>query len=185
MPDAASERPAASNLYRTVLADPPWDVQQKGMLGANHHYSLMTLRQICRLDVGSLATQNAHLWLWVTNATLKSGHEVLESWGFTYRSCLTWVKPVFGLGLYLRTATEHLFLGTRGKAPILFRSQPSWLFAPRQEHSHKPEEQYSVIERCSPGPYLELFARRRRSGWDVWGNELASDVELRRKRESA
>lgn len=113
-----------------------------------------------------------------TNGSLFAGKEVMEAWGFTYRSILTWVKPVFGLGTFLRTASEHLLLGTRGKAPILFRSQPSWLFAPRQEHSHKPEEQYAVIERCSPGPYLELFARRKRPGWDAWGNEVESDVQL-------
>ena len=103
----------------------------------------------------------------------------MEAWGFTYRSCLTWVKPGLGLGnSYLRNNTEHLLFGTKGKAPILYRSQPTWLFAPRQDHSHKPEEQYAVIERCSPGPYLELFARRKQPGWQVWGNEVASDVVL-------
>lgn len=180
-PDVHAERPAPSKRYRTILADPPWDVQQTGNLGAERHYPLISVQQICALDVCQLAAENAHLWLWVTNATLFAGREVIETWGFTYRSVLTWVKPVYGLGQYLRTASEHLLLGTRGKAPILFRSQPSWLFAPRQEHSHKPEEQYAVIERCSPGPYLELFARKRRPGWDCWGNEVASGVVVRRK----
>jgi N6-adenosine-specific RNA methylase IME4 len=115
----------------------------------------------------------------VTNATLFAGKAVMEAWGFTYRSCLTWVKPGLGLGSsYLRNNTEHLLFGTKGKAPILYRSQPTWLFAPKQDHSHKPEEQYAVIERCSPGPYLELFARRKQRGWQVWGNEVASDVVL-------
>jgi len=180
-PDAHDERPAQPKGYRTILADPPWDVQQTGGFGAKRHYPLMSVRQVCQLDVAALADENAHLWLWVTNATIFAGREVIESWGFTYRSVLTWVKPVYGLGQYLRTASEHLMLGTCGKSPILFRSQPSWLFAPRQEHSHKPEEQYAVIERCSPGPYLELFARRRQPGWHVWGNEVTSDVVLRRK----
>ena len=103
----------------------------------------------------------------------------MAAWGFTYRSCLTWVKPGLGLGsYYLRNNTEHLLLGTKGRAPILYRVQPTWLFAPKQDHSHKPEEQYAVIERCSPGPYLELFARRKRPGWQAWGNEVASDIEL-------
>jgi N6-adenosine-specific RNA methylase IME4 len=103
----------------------------------------------------------------------------MQAWGFTYRSCLTWVKPGLGLGsYYLRNNTEHLLFGTKGKAPVLYRSQPTWLFAPKQDHSHKPEEQYAVIERCSPGPYLELFARRKQPGWQVWGNEVVSDVEL-------
>lgn len=102
----------------------------------------------------------------------------MESWGFTYRSCLTWIKPRFGLGHYLRNQTEHLLLGTKGTTPVLFRGQGTWFYAPLQEHSHKPEEQYAIIERCSPGPYLELFARRKRHGWAVWGDEVAGDVEL-------
>ncbi|MCW2538719.1 MAG: hypothetical protein JWN95_444 [Frankiales bacterium] len=124
------------------------------------------------------ATDTAHLWLWVTNASLWAGHQVMEAWGFTYRSILTWIKPHFGMGQYLRTQTEHLLLGTRGRAPVLFRGQGSWFYAPVQEHSHKPEEQYAIIERLSPGPYLELFARRPRPGWHVWGNEVDSDVQL-------
>ena len=165
--------------FRTILADPPWDVVQRGNRGAERHYPLMTIEEIAALPVRTLVSTDAHLWLWVTNATLFSGQVVMAAWGFTYRSCLTWVKPGLGLGhYYLRNNTEHLLLGTKGKAPILFRSQPTWLFAPKQDHSHKPEEQYAVIERCSPGPYLELFARRKRPGWEVWGNEVASDVEL-------
>ena len=103
---------------------------------------------------------------------------VMDAWVFSYRSCLTWIRPRYGLGRYLRNQTEHLLLGIRGKAPIRFRGQGSWLYAPVQEHSHKSEEQYAVIERCSPGPYLELFARQRRPGWDVWGNEVTCDVAL-------
>ena len=165
--------------FATILADPPWDVLQKGGRGAHRHYSLMTMEAIAALPVERLANGDAHLWLWVTNATLFAGQAVMQGWGFTYRSCLTWVKPGLGLGsYYLRNNTEHLLLGTRGKAPVLYRSQPTWLFAPKQEHSHKPEEQYAVIERCSPGPYLELFARRKRPGWRVWGNEVASDIRL-------
>jgi N6-adenosine-specific RNA methylase IME4 len=173
--DESTELPT----FTTILADPPWDVLQKGGRGAHRHYPLMTTEQITALPVERLARVDAHLWLWVTNATLFAGQAVMGAWGFTYRSCLTWVKPGLGLGsFYLRNNTEHLLFGTRGKAPVLFRSQPTWLYAPKQEHSHKPEEQYAVIERCSPGPYLELFARRERPGWQVWGNEVASDVEL-------
>ena len=178
LPDAPNERPAVPGQFGTILADPPWDVQQAGNLGAERHYRLMSVPEICGLPVRSLAAPKAHCWLWVTNATIFAGRDVLEAWGFQYRSILTWVKPRMGLGQYLRTASEHVLLGTRGKAPILFRSQPSWLFAPRQEHSHKPEELYAVIERCSPAPYLELFARRTRPGWSVWGNQVESDVRL-------
>ena len=166
------------NKYRTILADPPWDIQQTGSRGAARHYSLMTVGEICSLRVDKLTQDNAHLWLWVTNATIDAGHDVMEAWGFTYRSCLTWIKPYFRLGVYLRNQTEHVLFGTRGSAPIEFRSQGTWFYAPVQDHSHKPEEQYAIIERCSPGPYLELFARRRQPGWHVWGNEVNCDVAL-------
>jgi len=162
--------------YRTILADPPWDIQQAGARGAIQHYPLMTLNQIMALPVADLATDDAHLWLWTTNAALESAYQVVRAWGFTPRSLMTWTKPRLGLGNYLRNCTEQVIFATRGRAPIQFRSQPTWLFAPLQEHSHKPEELYDVIERCSPGPYLELFARRKRHGWDIWGNEVEPDV---------
>jgi len=165
--------------FATILADPPWETLQHSGRGAHRHYPLMSTEEIAALPVGRPADTDAHLWLWVTNATLFAGQAVMEAWGFTYRSCLTWVKPGLGLGsFYLRNNTEHLLFGTKGRAPIRYRSQPTWLFAPKQEHSHKPEEQYAVIERCSPGPYLELFARRKRPGWQVWGNDVESDVVL-------
>ena len=164
--------------YRTVLTDPPWDIEQRGSWGAVRHYAVMPTEAICALRVDRLAAEDAHLWLWVTNAGLHAGRGVMEAWGFTYRSCLTWIKPRIGLGAYLRNHTEHLLLGTRGKAPVAFRGQGTWFYAPLQEHSHKPEEQYAIIERCSAGPYIELFARRHRPGWDVWGNEVTCDVAL-------
>jgi N6-adenosine-specific RNA methylase IME4 len=162
--------------YATVLADPPWNIQQIGT--GSPPYDLMTVDQIAALPVGALAKDDAHLWLWVTNASLFAGRQVLQDWGFTYRSVLTWIKPRFGMGHWLRNQTEHVLLGTRGNAPILFRGQGSWFYAPVQEHSHKPEEQYAIIERCSPGPFVELFARRPRRGWHVWGNQVASDLEF-------
>jgi N6-adenosine-specific RNA methylase IME4 len=171
---------APDQLYATLLADPPWDIWQRtgGYIGADRHYDLLPVSDIAALPVHRLAAPDAHLWLWVTNASLWAGKHVMESWGFSYRSILTWIKPKFGLGCYLRNQTEHLLFGIRGRAPIQFHSQGSWLHAPVQDHSHKPEEQYAVIERCSPGPYLELFGRRRRAGWHVWGNEVDSDVDL-------
>ena len=164
--------------YRTILADPPWDIQQHGGRGADRHYELMSLDRIKAMPIAELAAPDSHAWLWVTNATLRAGYDVLEAWGFVPRSPLTWIKPRLGLGNYLRNATEHLILGTRGHAPVRFRAQPTWMFAPLQDHSHKPEEQYSIIERVSDGPYLELFARRRQPGWDAWGNEIDSDITL-------
>ncbi|WP_018599356.1 MT-A70 family methyltransferase [Mycobacterium sp. 155] len=164
--------------YCTILIDPPWNVEQGTTLGAHRHYSVMSVPRIKELPVAELAAPNGHLWLWVTNATLRIGYDVIEAWGFTPRSPLTWVKPRVGLGNYLRNATEHLILGTRGRAPVKFRAQATWVFAPRQDHSHKPEEQYAIIERVSNGPYLELFARRRQPGWHVWGNEIDSDITI-------
>jgi N6-adenosine-specific RNA methylase IME4 len=164
--------------FGTILADPPWEIGQHGAWGAQAHYRLMSLDDIAAMPVGELATPNAHLWLWVTNATLRAGYDVMQAWGFTPRSPLTWVKPRMGLGRYLRNATEHLILGTRGNTPARFRAQPTWLFAPVQDHSHKPEEQYAVIERVSPGPYLELFARRRQPGWAAWGDQITSDIAI-------
>ena len=166
--------------YKTILADPPWDILQKGKSrGAIKHYNLMTLYRIKAMPIADLVEENAHCWLWVTNATLEAGYEVLRAWGFTPRSIYTWVKPRLGLGVYLRNCTEHLLLGTRGKAPIQFKGQMNWGFMPLQDHSHKPEEVYDIIERCSEGNYLELFARRPRHGWDIWGNEVASDVKIK------
>jgi len=170
--------------FGVIAADPPWNIQQVGKFGASEHYDLMTLDQIKGMGdaVKALAEDNAHLYLWVTNATLRVGYDVMEAWGFTPRSPLTWVKPRFTLGNYLRNATEHVLFGTRGKAPVQFKSQPTWVFAPLQEHSVKPDEMYSIIDRVSgrDTKKLELFARRRppAPNWSVWGNEIESDVTL-------
>lgn len=165
--------------YKTILVDPPWDIEQGGTYGAINHYNLMSLERIKKMPIAELCDpESSHCWLWVTNATLRYGFDVLEAWGFTPRSILTWVKPRFTLGNYLRNSTEHLLFGTRGKAPVLFKGQATWMFAPLQDHSHKPEEQYAIIERVSPEPYLELFARRHQPKWDAWGNEIDSDIEI-------
>ena len=164
--------------YKTILADPPWDIEQRGHYGAINHYDLMPLDSIKAMPIKDLADENAHCWLWVTNGAIRQGYEVLEAWSFAVKGVLTWVKPRPGLGNYLRNATEHLLFAVRGKEPPRFKCQPSWTFAPRQEHSHKPEEQFVIIERISPGPYLELFARRKQKGWDAWGNEVRSDIDI-------
>ena len=148
--------------YKTIMLDPPWDINQKGKLGAINHYNLMTLDQIRNLPIPELP----------------EAIQLIKDWGFTYRNSFYWIKPRLGLGVYLRNASETVLFATRGKAPVLFKGQPNWLFAPLQDHSHKPEEMYEVIERVSPGPYLELFARRHRHGWDSWGNEIDSDIYI-------
>ena len=164
--------------YKTCLADPPWDINQKGKRGAASHYQLMSLDQIKAMPVADLCEKNAHLYLWVPNGLLQEGLSVIKAWGFTFRSPIYWIKPRLGLGNYIRNASETCLFATRGRAPIKFHAQPNWLFAPFQGHSHKPEEQYAIIERLSEPRYLELFARRRQPGWDVWGNEIDSDLVI-------
>ena len=165
-----------NNKYKTVLADPPWDINQKGKRGASNHYELMTLDRIKAMPIKELCAENAHLYLWIPNGLLQEGLDVIKAWGFTFRSPIYWIKPRLGLGNYIRNASETCLFATRGHAPVKFHAQPNWLFAPLQDHSHKPEEQYAIIERLSSGPYLELFARRRQPGWDVWGNEIDADI---------
>ena len=164
--------------FATILVDPPWPLQS-----GEKYYRTMSLARITALPVGRLAARDAHLWLWTTNALLPTAYEVAEAWGFTVRSPLTWVKFRLGLGgrYQLRNATEQLLFCTRGKAPLGSRSQPTWFNAPVTEHSRKPAEQFAIIERVSPGPYLELFARRRPESnqpWAVWGDQVASDIRI-------
>ena len=164
--------------FATILVDPPWPLQS-----GEKHYRTMSLARIKALPVGRLAARDAHLWLWTTNALLPRAYEVAEAWGFTVRSPLTWVKFRLGLGgrYQLRNATEQLLFCTRGRAPLGSRSQPTWFNAPVTEHSRKPAEQFAIIERVSPGPYLELFARRRPESnqpWAVWGDQVESDIRI-------
>lgn len=181
-PETTGARPPR---FDVLYIDPPWDVQQKGSYGADRHYDVMTLEQIKGMGaaIRELAAENSHCYLWVTNATLRHGYDVLEEWGFTPRTGpLTWVKPRLGLGQYLRNATEHLLFGTHGKAPVKYRAQPTWAFWPLLDHSTKPDEVYAVIDRLSgrDATKLELFARREPPfpNWSVWGNEIRSDVSL-------
>lgn len=164
--------------FRTILADPPWDLGQKGRLGAEAHYDLMTLEHIRSMPVGDLAEDNAHLYLWCYPGTRVQAQLIMEHWGFTFKDEFVWGKDQMGLGTYFRHAHETLLLGVRGKLPFNFRGQRSFAMFPRQDHSHKPEEVHILIERCSPGPYLELFARRRMPGWHIWGNEVVSDISV-------
>lgn len=167
-----------SKKYRTVLADPPWDINQRGNYGAVKHYQLMKLDRIKAMPVANLCEESAHLYLWVPNGLLQEGLDVIKAWGFVFRSPIFWIKPRLGLGNYVRNASETLMLATRGKAPVKFHAQPNWFFAPQQDHSHKPEEQFPIITRLSDGPYLELFSRRRQPGWDCWGFEAPEGSDL-------
>ena len=141
--------------FGTVYADPPWPYQNHAARGAaEDHYQTMTLEDICGLAVPQLVGARAHLHLWATTAFLAEAFEVIRAWGFTYKSCFVWVKPVIGCGNYWRLAHEMLLLGVRGR------------------HSGKPERLRAIIERVSPGPYLELFGRKPIDGWVVFGDTI-------------
>ena len=172
--------------FATILADPPWQFQNRtGKMAPEHkrlsRYPTMKLDEIKQLPVQEIADERAHLYLWVPNALLPEGLEVLKSWGFHYKSNIVWYKirkdggpDRRGVGFYFRNVTELLLFGVRGKnirtlAPA--RSQENIISSRKREHSRKPDEQYKLIESCSWGPYLELFGRGSRPGWTTWGNQ--------------
>jgi N6-adenosine-specific RNA methylase IME4 len=188
-PTAAQDFAAkASRLYSTILADPPWRFENRtGKMAPEHQrllrYPTMALEEICEMTVAQVAAASSHLYLWVPNALLAEGLEVMRCWGFTYKSNLVWYKirkdggpDGRGVGFYFRNVTELILFGVRGRMRTLKagRRQTNIIVSKKREHSRKPDKIYDIIEDCSPGPYLELFARFRRQGWDQWGNE---DVE--------
>jgi N6-adenosine-specific RNA methylase IME4 len=174
--------------YSTILADPPWQFQNRtGKVAPEHRrllrYPTMELKEIMDLPVPKLAAATSHLYLWVPNALLMEGLKVMEAWGFTYKSNLVWYKirkdggpDGRGVGFYFRNVTEMILFGVRGSMRTLppGRRQVNLLATRKREHSRKPDEIYELVESCSPGPYLELFARFSQPGWHQWGNE---DVE--------
>ncbi len=165
--------------YVCVIADPPWC---DPAFGAARIYDVMTTEQICAMgpSLEPLLAPDCLLWLWVANKNIADGMAVLDAWGFRHGSTLTWAKVGrLGMGSPLRNTTEHVLLGIKGKPELQFRSQGTWFVAPARDHSWKPNELHAIAERVSPiGAKLELFARRPYAGWDVWGNEVESDVPL-------
>lgn len=179
----------AGHRVATVLADPPWQFQNRtGKVAPEHRrlsrYATMTLDDIKALPVASVCEPTAHLYLWVPNALLPSGLAVLAAWGFEYKSNIVWHKvrkdggpDGRGVGFYFRNTTELILFGVRGRCARTLapgRSQVNIICSRKREHSRKPDEAYALIERCSPGPYLEMFARGARPGWSAWGHQ-ASD----------
>ena len=164
--------------FATIVIDPPWDWGDEGdadQLGrARPTYGTMSLQEIATLPVGTLADTDCHLYLWITNRSLPKGFGLLEAWGFRYVTCLTWVKPSFGLGNYFRGSTEQVLFAVRGSQPLRRKDVGTHFLAERGAggHSSKPDAFYTLIETCSPGPYLEMFARTARPNWTGWGGEL-------------
>lgn len=159
--------------FTTIVIDPPWDWGDEGdvdQLGrARPTYATMSLSQLAALHIP--AADNSHIYLWITNRSLPKGFTLLDAWGFRYVTCLTWVKPHYGMGNYFRGQTEHLLFGVRGSLPLMRRDVGTVIHAPRgnDTHSSKPVEAYNLIETCSPGPYLDMFSRQERRGWFTWG----------------
>ncbi|GMO86162.1 MT-A70 family methyltransferase [Bradyrhizobium ottawaense] len=179
-------RAAHGRHFGTILADPPWQFQNKtGKIAPEHkrlaRYGTMTLADIEALPVSNIAGDPAHLYLWVPNAMLPDGLRVMEAWGFKYKANIVWHKirkdggpDGRGVGFYFRNVTEMLLFGVRGKNARTLapgRTQVNFMATRKREHSRKPDEQYPIIEQCSPGPFFELFARGPRKGWAVWGNQ--------------
>lgn len=182
--------------YATIVADPPWKYEGRGQVGtggrgaefvmdfpsagASDKYDTMPMDDLRAMPVKAIAAKNAHLWLWTTNAFMGEAWALAQEWGFTPKTILTWGKvkadgtPSMKTGYYLRGATEHAVFATRGGGiPKPAIATPTLLLTPRiGQHSRKPDEFFDVVERVSPGPRVELFARRRRGGWDSWGNQI-------------
>ena len=183
--------------YSTIVADPPWPygtslsgtaalphtVKRDGSLARgvdDMGYGVMTIDDLCAMPVGDLAERNAHLYLWVTNSFMEEAHQIAKAWGFTPKTILTWVKThqddpsrvSMKTGYYFRGATEHALFAVRGSLPLQTNEGvPTAFLAPRiGAHSVKPDAFGDLVERCSPGPYVELFCRRPRLGWDSWGH---------------
>lgn len=183
-----NQLPGLDGAYSTILADPPWRFQNRtGKVAPEHQrlsrYTTMTLEELCSLPVHAHAADPAHLYLWCPNALLKEGLQVMEAWGFTYKTNVVWYKvrkdggpDGRGVGFYFRNVTEMILFGVRGRMRTLApaRSRVNMIATRKREHSRKPTAVYNLIEECSPGPYLELFARERVAGWQQWGMEVDS-----------
>ena len=189
----------AGQRFSTVLADPPWRfLNRTGKVAPEHRrlsrYDTMDAKEIAALPVADIAHDRSHCYLWVPNALVADGLMVLEQWGFTYKSMLVWHKvrkdggsDGRGVGFYFRNVTEPVLFGVRGSLRTLGpgRRQVNLLATRKREHSRKPEELYDIVESCSPGPYLELFARYPRLGWTQWGAEASPETRPRGKRFAA
>ncbi len=178
--------------YKTIYADPPWQFQNRtGKVAPEHkrlsRYSTMQLEEIKAMPVSKVADEKCHLYLWVPNALLPEGLEVMQAWGFEYKTNIIWEKvrkdgmpDGRGVGFYFRNVTEILLFGIRGDKNRTLdpgRSQVNLIRSIKREHSRKPDEFVNLIERCSSAPFLEIFARGDRAGWDMWGDQAVDSYE--------
>jgi N6-adenosine-specific RNA methylase IME4 len=185
--------PGLAGTFSTILIDPPWRFENRtGKVAPEHRrlrrYRTMSSDEIAALPVGAHARTPSPRYLWCPNALLPDGLRIMQAWGFTYKTNIVWYKvrkdggpDGRGVGFYFRNVTELLLFGVKGTLRTLppGRRQVNVLPSRKREHSRKPEEIYRIIEQCSPGPYLELFARERTDGWTAWGDEVDSYLENR------
>jgi N6-adenosine-specific RNA methylase IME4 len=174
--------------FGAIYADPPWQYDNQGTRAATgNHYNGMSIEELCALPVKDLAAESSHLHLWTTNGFLFECPRIFDAWGFEFRTSFVWVKPQIGIGNYWRNAHEIMLTGVRGDAKRyndhsmsswLERGEDSWVKCDRGAHSEKPEQVRALIERASPGPYLELFARKSVERWSVWGNQIDRNHSL-------
>lgn len=183
-------RDLGTNHFGTILADPPWRFANRtGKMAPEHRrlrrYQTMSIEDICALPLGNVAAERSHLYLWCPNALLPWGLRVMESWGFDYKGNLVWYKTRKdggpdgrGVGFYFRNVTELVLFGVKGRLRTLApgRRQVNLFESLKREHSRKPEILHAIAEACSPGPFLELFARENRLGWTQWGDELGQTI---------
>ncbi len=174
--------------YGTILIDPPWRFSNRtGKMAPEHkrlrRYPTMSFEEIAALPVANYALPQSHLYMWCPNALILEGLQIMKSWGYVYKTNVVWYKTRKdggpdgrGVGFYFRNVTELVLFGTRGKLRTLKpgRTQVNIIVSRKQEHSRKPDEAYNIIESCSPGPFLELFARQLRKGWKSWGDQAES-----------
>lgn len=175
--------------YQIIYADPPWKYKENWGNGAViHHYKSMSIDELKKLPIAGLADNDSHLYLWVTNPFIQEGLDLMKAWGFEYKQIITWVKtyktgePVMGLGYYFRVCTEHILFGVKGKLPRINKKIKNVIFDNYEKHSKKPDSFRDVIIAQSGNlPRIELFARQKTEGWDVWGSEVENDIELEQK----
>lgn len=164
----------AQGLFQTIVIDPPWDWGDEGdinQLGrAKPDYATMPIEELEKLPIAKISDDNCHLYVWVTNRSLPKAFRLIEAWGFRYITCITWVKPSFGMGNYFRGSTEQVLFAVKGSQPLKRKDIPTHFQAPRGKgHSAKPDHFYDIIQSCSHAPFIDVFGRKEREGWSVWG----------------
>jgi len=162
--------PVIEGKYKTILIDPPWDYELNLDGRAKPEYATMDLEELKKMHIEKYAEENCHLYIWSTNNNIPLALELGSYWGFSYKTLITWVKPSIGMGSYFRNSTEQLLFFVKGKLSTRTKDIETHFEAPRGKHSEKPEYSYQLIEKASYPAYLEIFGRKKREGWNVWGN---------------